>query len=157
MLPAIPIPGKKKLPISYLGKVEVRSYGLFAGGLLLGEVPRTPSMALVGPSSIKAATGQGLVKGHYHAEVDDLLGPVAYTWTSDGEVIGEGAKVIVRFDTPPPGKSDRRHVTVTATDSDGMAVNETREVRISTPSHQGPGGGGHGPGGGGSNNPPQEP
>jgi hypothetical protein len=161
LLPAIPIPGKKKLPISYLGNVEVRSYGLFAGGLLLPEVPRTPSIALVGPRSIKAAAGQGLVKGHYHAEVDDLLGPVVYTWTSDGEVIGEGAKVTVHFDTPPPGKTDRRHVTVTATDSDGMVVSETRKVRISSQSHQGPGGGGHGPGGGGhgggGHNPPQEP
>jgi hypothetical protein len=95
------------------------------------------------------------------AEVDDLLGPVVYTWTSDGEVIGEGAKVTVHFDTPPPGKTDRRHVTVTATDSDGMVVSETRKVRISSQSHQGPGAGGHGPGGGGhgggGHNPPQEP
>jgi hypothetical protein len=104
--------------------------------------------------------GQGIVKGHYRAKVDDLLGPVVYTWTSDGEVIGEGARVTVRFDTPPSGKSHRAHVAVTATDSDGMVVSEARKVSISTVSHQGPGGGhgGHGgQGGGGSNNPPQEP
>jgi hypothetical protein len=158
LLPAIPIPGKKKLPISYLGKVEVTSFGLFAGGLLLDKKPRKPSIDLEGPFSIKAAMGQGIVKGHYLAKVDDLLGPVVYTWTSDGEVIGEGAKVTVRFDTPPSGKSHRAHVAVTATDSDGMVVSEARKVSISTPSHQGPGGGGHGgQGGGGSNNPPQEP
>ena len=164
LLPAIPLPGQRKLPISYLGDVDVRSYGLFTGGVLLGEVPRTPSIALVGPFSLRAAIGQGLVKGHYHAEVDDLLGPVTYTWTSDGEVIGEGAKVTVHFDTPVPGKSHRRHLEITATDSDGMVVSEAREVWISAPSvqgsggHGGPGGHGHGPGGGsGSNNPPQEP
>jgi hypothetical protein len=161
LLPAIPIPGRRKLPISYLGDVRVRSYGLFTGGVLLGEVPRTPSIALVGPISLRAALGQGLVKGHYHAEVDDLLGPVTYTWTSDGEVIGEGAKVTVQFDTPVPGKSHRRHLEVTVTDSDGMVVSGAREVWISAPSAQGSGGhggpGGHGPGGGGSNNPPQEP
>ena len=162
LLPAIPIPGKKKLPISYLGKVEVRSYGLFAGGLLLLEEPREPSIHLDGPFSIRAAIGQGLVKGHYLVEVGDLLGPVTYTWTSDGEVIGEGAKVTVHFDTPVPGKSHRRHLEVTATDSDGMVVTKAREVLISAPSaqgsggHSGPGGHGHGPGGG-SHNPPQEP
>jgi hypothetical protein len=164
LLPAIPIPGKKKLPISYLGKVEVRSYGLFAGGVLLPEEPREPSIDLDGPFSIRAAVGQGLVKGHYLVEVKDLLGPVTYTWTGDGEVIGEGAMVTVQFDTPPPGKSEPRQVTVTATDSDGMVVSETRRVFVSAPSVQGQGGHGPGPGGGhgghgggGSNNPPQEP
>jgi hypothetical protein len=98
------------------------------------------------------------VKGHYLAKVADLLGPVTYTWTSDGEVLGEGAKVTVHFDTPPSGQSHLRHVGVTATDSDGMVVSGAREVSISTVSHQGPGGHGHGgQGGGGSNNPPQEP
>jgi hypothetical protein len=157
LLPAIPIPGKKKLPISYVGNVEVTEYGLFAGGLLLPEVPRTPSLALVGPSSIQSAMGQGVVNGHYHVEVDDLLGPVAYTWTSDGEVIGEGAKVVVRFFTPPSGHSEVSRVEVVVTDSDGMVVSETREVSIFTVSHQGPGHGHGGQGGGGSNNPPQEP
>jgi hypothetical protein len=158
LLPAIPIPDKKKLPISYVGNVEVTEYGLFAGGLLLPEVPRTPSLALVGPSSIRANVGQGMVNGHYHVEVDDLLGPVTYTWTSDGEVIGQGAKVVVRFSTPPSGQSQLSHVGVTATDSDGMVVAETRRVSVATASQQGLGGHGHGgQGGGGSNNPPQEP
>jgi hypothetical protein len=158
LLPAIPLPGGKKLPISYLGKVEVTSFGLFAGGLLLGEKPREPAIDLEGPASIQSAMGQGFVKGHYLAKVADLLGPVTYTWTSDGEVLGEGAKVTVHFDTPPSGQSHLRHVGVTATDSDGMVVSGAREVSISTVSHQGPGGHGHGgQGGGGSNNPPQEP
>jgi hypothetical protein len=158
LLPAIPIPRGKKLPINYVGKVDVTSFGLFTGGLLLPEAPRMPSIGLEGPSSIQSAMGQGLVKGHYHAEVADLLGPVAYTWTSDGEVIGEGVQVTVLFDTPPSGQSHTRHVGVTATDSDGMVVSQTVAVQISTVSHQGPGGGGHGgQGGGGSNNPPQEP
>ena len=158
LLPAIPVPGGKKLPISYVGKVEVRPYGLFAGGLLLSEVLRTPSIKLVGPSSIQSAMGQGFVKGQYHVGVDDLLGPVVYTWTSDGGVIGEGAKVTVGFDTPASGKSHLRHVGVTVTDSDGMVVSEAREVQISTVSRQGPGGGlGSQGGGSGSNNPQQEP
>ncbi len=65
----------------------------------------------------------------------------------------------VRFDTPPSGKSHLRQVGVTVSDDDGMVVSETRMVRISTVSHQGPGGhGGHGgQGGGGSNNPQAEP
>ena len=157
LLPAIPIPLRKKLPISYVGKVVVTNFGLFAGGLLLGEVPRTPSIALVGRSSIQSAMGQGMVNGHYHAEIDDLLGPVVYTWTSDGKVIGEGAKVTVQFDTPPSGHSHTRHVGVTAADSDGMVVSETREVLISTMSHQGPRGPGSQGGGSGSKNPQQEP
>jgi len=108
-------------------------------------------MDLVGPSAIQSAKGQGIVNGHYQAEVDDLLPPVVYTWTSDGEVIGSGAQVTVQFDTPPSGKSHLRQV--------GVTVSETRMVRISTVSHQGPGGhGGHGgQGGGGSNNPQAEP
>jgi hypothetical protein len=60
----------------------VTNFGLFAGGLLFGEVPREPSIDLEGPSSIQSAMGQGLVRGHYHSEVDDLLGPITYTWTA---------------------------------------------------------------------------
>lgn len=161
LLPAIPIPRGKKRPITYVGQVVVEAYGMFAGGRIETEVPRTPSIELKGPSSIQSAMGQGVVRGHYHAEVakvGDLLGPVVYTWTSDGEVHGSGAEVTVLFDTPASGKTHLRHVSVTVTDADGIQVGDAREVRISTVSHQGPGGGHGGQGGGsGSNNPPSEP
>jgi hypothetical protein len=163
LLPAIPIPDRKKFPITYVGQVVVEAYGMFAGGLLFDKVPRMPAIELVGPSSIQSPMGQGVVRGHYHAAVPkdkagDLLGPVVYTWTSDGQVQGSGAEVTVLFDTPPSGKTHLRNVSVTVTDADGMQASDAREVRISTVSHQGPGGG-HGSqgGGSGSNNPPQEP
>jgi hypothetical protein len=163
LLPAIPIPNGKKRPITYVGQVVVAAYGMFVGGRIETEVPRTPSIELKGPSSIQSAMGQGVVRGHYHVEVakdkvGDLLGPVVYTWTSDGEVHGSGAGVTVLFDTPASGKTHLRHVSVTVTDADGIQVGDAREVRISTVSHQGPGGGHGGQGGGsGSNNPPSEP
>jgi hypothetical protein len=72
------------------------------------------------------------VKGHYRAEVDDLLDLVGYTWTSEGKVIGQGPEGDRGFDTLLSGKSHLRHVGVTATDSNGMIVNQTRKVSIST-------------------------
>jgi hypothetical protein len=68
------------------------------------------------------------------------------------------AEVVVRFDAPPSGKARFGQVAVKVSDADGLVVSETRKVYLSTPGHQGPGGGSGGPGGGsGSNNPPQEP
>jgi hypothetical protein len=64
-----------------------------------------------------------------------------------------GVQVTVQFDTPASGKSHLRHVSVTVTDADGMVVSETRKVRISTVSHQGPGGHGRGHGGHGGEAP----
>jgi hypothetical protein len=156
--PAIPVAGGMKHVVGYTGQLVVKPEGVFVGGVLRPKQPRTPSMALVGPSAITANKGQGIVPGHFRAEVDDLRGPLTYAWSSDGEVqVRESdAEVVVRFDAPPSGKSRFGQVSVTVTDDDQLVVSETRRVSISTPAHQGPGGPG-GQGGGGSNNPQVEP
>jgi hypothetical protein len=152
---SVAVPGGKKRPIVYTGSVQVKHTGVFAGGAVLGEVPRTPSMTLVGPSALKAHKGQGLVQGHFRAEVDDLRGPLTYAWSSDGEVEVDGgspAKATVRFAPPPPRQGRLSQVGVTITDADGLVVSETRKIAISVVERQGP----RGPGGG-SGNPQVEP
>jgi hypothetical protein len=155
--PAIPVAGGMKHVVGYTGHLVVRPHGVFVGGVVRPKEPRTPSVALVGPSEITSAMGQAIVPGHFRAEVDDLRGPLTYAWSSDGEVqVREwDAEVVVRFDAPASGKSRFGQVSVTITDADMMVVSATRRVQISTPAHQGPGG--HGQGGGGSNNPQSEP
>ena len=166
--PAIPIAGGMKHVIGYSGQLVVSAEGMSVGGVLRPKEPRTPRIvALEGPSELTASMGQAILPGHFRLQVEDLRGPLTYTWSSpDGEVqVPEtDAEVVVGFDAPPSGKARFGEVAVKVTDADGLEVSETRKVHLSTPGHQGPGGGSGGPGGGhgqgggsGSNNPPQEP
>jgi hypothetical protein len=122
------------------------------GGFIGAEVPRVPTVRLVGPDSVTAGKGQGIVQGHYRAEVEDLRGPLVYSWSSDADVLGAGPKVVVRFDPPASGQARLNRVQVTVTDADGLVASASRRVSVSTPKHQGPRGGP-----GGSGNPQQEP
>jgi len=133
MPPAIAVKGGRKRPVSYTGRFVVKPQGVFAGGFVGEEVPRTPSMRLVGPSALVAAKGQGTVTGRWRAEVDDLRAPLSYLWTSDGEVEvhGSGAEVTVRFAAPPPGGVRLGQVGVTVTDDDALVVAGTRKVQLS--------------------------
>ena len=106
---SIPLPGGTKRVIGYSGHLVVKPHGLFVGGFLGAEQPRTPSVSLVGPSTIKAAKGQGIVHGHFRAEVGDLRGLLTYSWTSDAEVRGSGPRVTVRFDPQVGGERGGDH------------------------------------------------
>jgi hypothetical protein len=149
---SIAVPGGNKRAIVYSGDVSVTYKGMFAGGSILGEQPRTPVVSLAGPTEIKAHMGQGTVFGHYRADVQDLRGPLVYTWNSDAEVLDSGPQVKVRFDPPPSGQARLNQVSVTVTDADGLVAGDSRQILVSTPSTQGP----RGPGGH-SGNPRSEP
>ena len=93
--------------------------------------------------------GQAILPGHFRVQVEDLRGPLTYV--EQPRRRGAGARdrrgVVVRFDAPPSGKARFGEVAVKVTDADGLEVSETRKVYLSTPGHQGPGGGSGGPGG----------
>ena len=166
--PAIPIAGGMKHVIGYSGQLVVSAEGMSVGGVLRPKEPRMHRLvALEGPSELTASMGQAILPGHFRVQVEDMRGPLTYAWSSpDGEVqVREtDAEVVVGFDAPPSATARFGEVAVKVTDADGLEVCGKRKVYLSTPGHQGPGGGSGGPGGGhgqgggsGSNNPPQEP
>ena len=123
-----------KRPIRYRSPFSVRPDGMFVQGFVDAEEVREHSVEVKGPASIRAHKGQGLVTGHFHAEVLDLRTPLTYAWTSSDEVVldpDHPAEVTVRFTPPPPGAALSSQVGVTVTDADGLIATheERRDLR----------------------------
>ncbi|MEP6879987.1 MAG: hypothetical protein ABI865_14195 [Nitrosospira sp.] len=125
------IPGGQKVVISY-SRLEVSPGGIFAGGSFV-VIPRSPEVAISGPSQISAVEGTASVSRTFSLQPADLRPPLRIAWGGDGSVGTPGGETTsFRFNLAGAevGQVFTRRVTVRVTDADDLVGSAERLVQI---------------------------
>jgi hypothetical protein len=137
----IPILGGRKIAITYTD-VQVRPDGLVLTAGLPDLPPRMPSAEIIGRGSLTDTVGNGAVGSTYRVELDDLLEPVHIKWFVDSNLVaeGEGERLISRSISfqIAEGKTEVRHLHVTAEDADHLIAEDERSITVSSRPPHGP-------------------
>jgi hypothetical protein len=130
------IPGREKVVPSY-SRVEVSSGGIFAGGSFM-VIPRTPEVAIAGPSQISVVEGTASLSRSYSLRTVDLLPRDAepsfqIAWSGEGFAVNPNAETTsFRFNLTGAqvGEVLTRRVAVRVTDADNLVASSELIVRI---------------------------
>jgi hypothetical protein len=130
----IMFPGGLKLVMHY-ERVQVTDGGIFTGGLF-AVTPRTPSLSLIGARKIPVKVTSPPITVAYSVTTVDLRKPLAFAWTSDGNVASPNReKTTVTFHLPhhpdpEPGQELTHQVKVEVRDVDGLSQEAIATVQL---------------------------